>query len=118
MTERKPTTTADAVTHAVGTVKAELAGLSGANTRRWMVDLTPDNGLLIRRLRHGRTQRIITASQGTPGSLVTDARITVLDLETGKILNEGPKPRRILRDAVRQIFPDRTAIHDDLNRTF
>ncbi len=118
MTEgRRPTPTEAIVRHSTQTAQGELAGASGIRTRRWTLDLTQDGGLLIRRLKNGATQRLITVSPGSPDTLIPEARITVLDLESGNIINEGQKPRRILRSAIRQIFPDRTAIQDESNRT-
>ncbi len=115
--ELRPGPTETTVKWAIGTVSAELAGLSGARTRRWTADMTEDGGLLIRKIKNRGTKRIITASPGIEGSLIPEARITVLDVESGELINEGPRPRRILRDAVRQIFPDRAAIRAEVERS-
>ncbi|MBP9716815.1 MAG: hypothetical protein KBD51_02610 [Candidatus Levybacteria bacterium] len=113
--------TEKAVKDAADLARAELHEMTGIHNDKWAIEVKPDaDYVTIWETRDRATVRLIVASpatvelpDGTPARL---ARITVQDLEKGTIVNQGRAPIRDLKEAMDSIFPDRAAIHDEINR--
>lgn len=109
-----------AVKDAAQKARAELQGLNGGHDSKWAIEVKPDEDYVtIWETSDKKTVRLIIASPATreseDGTPARPARITVQDLENGTLVNTGRAPIRDLEEAMRSIFPDRAAIHDEIN---
>lgn len=112
--------TEEAVKDAAEITRAELHQMTGAHNDRWAIEVKPDEDYVtIWEMRNKETIRLIIASPATKesedGTPARPARITVQDLENGTLVNTGRAPIRDLEEAMRSIFPDRAAIHGEIN---
>ncbi len=112
--------TEEAVKDAAEITRAELHQMTGAHNDRWAIEVKPDEDYVtIWEMRNKETIRLIIASPATKesedGTPARPARITVQDLVNGTLVNTGRAPIRDLEEAMRSIFPDRAAIHDEIN---